>query len=157
MLGVDPGVTNVGWALITGREPCKLVASGVWDLRGADGTATHAGMMYALRERLTDISRRFNVGRLALEDNTCLWKKNHKVVASYLIAASICATLWPGARLFLLEPRYWKACVGLRCFKNYQDNKAAALYWAQQHFSYEGGTDHEADAMLLAKAAASFT
>lgn len=155
ILGIDPGLVNVGWAVLSvGEGPVELVACGVGSLVPsgaaaedvvliADGALQFVGEL-AERFALTEVHIEEQLRSTGQQRNSGYNSKQWGAYQALVVAARVY-----GLPVVTLGARLVKTAFGIPCSGHYLNKRLAVAAVGRLGFNCDG-IDHVADAILLA-------
>ncbi|MBI3627391.1 MAG: crossover junction endodeoxyribonuclease RuvC [Candidatus Sungbacteria bacterium] len=144
VLGVDPGTTRVGYAVLEGAKNHSVVASGVFTERGTNP----AHQLFLLHKRLRGVIRRTKPEAIAIEK--LFFSKNVKTALAVAEARGIILLTAEMSNLRVYEYTPQEIKIALTSRGNADKKQVAAMIRLLLHLSRLPKLDDETDAMAIA-------
>lgn len=143
ILGVDPGTTSLGWALIDGQT-MDLIDSGCYFVKRRRQLAGNDSLLaLEMWTFWTTIVEPLKPTRVVVEANAMnrLYSNVELLVLGFATAS--------GLEIAHVHPMTWKKLLGVPVTSNHHHNKKAAEKWVKEQ-GYDVTDDHQADAICIA-------
>lgn len=145
ILGVDPGTTSLGWAIID-SSTLELISSGCFflryrrELQGNDALLASEMWRFWVETILKQPAR---PNCIIVEQNAMnrLYSNVEMCILSYAVGS--------GMDVAAVHPMTWKSILGIKPTGKHKQNKLASLEYVRE-LGYNVPTDHQADAICLA-------